>query len=463
MSSFRMWEVFGKAHEGPFCRDQNEYNLKYFFPIMKDVIGKYGIKWDGNTAVNSDDLFADTLWAAAKEFFIRVGVYHQDTHRIMEFTEEEINEVLETLEPEYIVGAGHDQRKLGTRSVEDAIRRPIHLFSPDSNFSTDIHKKACIAYLKEPLLDMLCAPLLEDFMGRKVTSNAPTEIAAAMEHAMNLRDAQRLAGRPDVYTVSVGTAETDQAQIAAAAPSWGVRPQHLDGRMVSILTEMTTNHSMTNKSLHYRTYGNVFGNLAGAIYGGYAGGPEGTLILQTAYNIQGACLYGSMWTLNFPFHLKWQSTTTRELLWLQSSMSQAVARNSKLSFFNNLFANAGPGTEQVYHEAAAHAIAIEPSGGHPWGCATCRNKFTDMATPLESRFYHETARASFKNRLTREKANEICIKLLEKYEDRIPVDNYGKKIQEVYDMDKIIPRREFVDQYKRAKDEIARLGVEFCY
>lgn len=30
-------------------------------------------------------------------------------------------------------------------------------------------------------------------------------------------------------------------------------------------------------------------------------------------------------------------------------------------------------------------------------------------------------------------------------------------------MDKIIPRREFVDQYKRAKDEIARLGVEFCY
>ncbi len=124
-----------------------------------------------------------------------------------------------------------------------------------------------------------------------------------MEHAMNLRDAQRLAGRPDVYTVSVGTAESDQAQIAAANPSWGVRPQHLDGRMVSILTEMTTNSSMTNKALHYRTYGNVFGNLAGAIYGGYAGGPEGTLILQTAYSIQGACLYGTNWTLHFPFHL----------------------------------------------------------------------------------------------------------------------------------------------------------------
>lgn len=463
MSNFRMWEVFGKANDGKFYRDQNEYNIKRFIPVMKDVIKKYEIKWDRETVVNSDDKFADTVWAAAKEFFVRVGVYHQDTHRVMEFTEEEVNEVLASLQPEYMIGAGHDQRRLGVRSIEDKIRRPLHMFSPDANFSTDIHKKACMAYLKEPLLDTLCAPLLEDFMGRKVTSNAPTEVAAAMEHAMNLRDAQRLVGRPDVYTVSVGTAETDQAQIAAANPAWGVRPQHLDGRMVSILTEMTTNNPMLNKSLHYRSYGNVFGNLAGAIYGGYAGGPEGTLILQTAYNIEGACLYGSVWTLNFPFHLKWQSTTTRELLWLQSVLSQALVRNSNLSFFNNLFANAGPGTDQVYYEAAAHALAIEPSGGNPWGCATCRNKFTDHATPLESRFYHETARASFKSRISRERANELVIKLLEKYEDQIPIDNYGKTIQEVFDMDKLIARPEYVDQFKRMKEELAGMGVEYSY
>ena len=463
MSNFRMWEVFGKALDGPFYRDQNEYIIKRFIPIMRDVIKKYEIKWDRETVVNTDDKFADTVWNAAKEFFIRVGVYHQNAHRVMEFSEEEVNEVLESLEPEYTVGAGHDQRRLGIRSVEDGVHRPFHLFSPDANFSTDIHKKACMAYLKEPLLDGLCAPLLEDFMGRKVTSNAPTEVAAAMEHAMNLRDAQRLVGRPDVYTVSVGTAETDQAQIAAANPSWGVRPQHLDGRMVSILTEMTTNSQMLNKSFHYRSYGNVFGNLAGAVYGGYAGGIEGTLILQTAYAIEGACLYGSIWTLHFPFHLRWQSTTTRELLWLQSVLSQAIARNSRLSFFNNLFANAGPGTDQVYYESAAHALAIEPSGGHPWGCATCRNKFTDRATPLESRFYHETARASFRNRISREKANEICIKLLEKYEENIPIDNYGKTIQEVYDMDKIVPRQEYLDQFKRMKEELVELGVEYPY
>ncbi|MGB3995596.1 MAG: monomethylamine:corrinoid methyltransferase, partial [Acetomicrobium sp.] len=73
------------------------------------------------------------------------------------------------------------------------------------------------------------------------------------------------------------------------------------------------------------------------------------------------------------------------------------------------------------------------------------------------------ARASFRNRISREKANEICIKLLEKYEENIPIDNYGKTIQEVYDMDKIVPRQEYLDQFKRMKEELAELGVEYPY
>ena len=463
MSTFRMWEVFAKADDGPFYKDQGEWMIKSFIPNMRRVVKEHNIKYDGKTIVNQDDDLADRVWEAAKDFFVSVGVYNQDTHRVMKFTEREVNEVLYTKRPKYMIGAGHDQRWLQVRAVEDKERRPFHLFSPDANFSTDIHKKACMAYLKEPLLDGLCAPLLEDFMGRKATSQSPTEVAAAMEHAMNLRDAQRLVGRPDVWTVSVGTAESAQAQIAAGNPVWGVRQLHLDGRMVSILTEMTTNNAMLNKSLHYRSYGNVFGNLCGAIFGGHAGGTEGTLVLQTAYNIEGACLYGSCWALNFPFHLKWQSTTTRELLWLQSVLSQAMSRNSNLIFLNNLFANAGPGTEQLYWECANHAIALESSGGNPWGAATCRNKFTDMATPLESRFYHETNEASFKMRLSRAKAEEICQKIMEKYEKLIPIDNYGKHIQEVYDMDRLAPRQEYLDQYERMRDELSKLGVEYAY
>ena len=155
--------------------------------------------------------------------------------------------------------------------------------------------------------------------------------------------------------------------------------------------------------------------------------------------------------------------TTRELLWLQSVLSQAMSRNSNLIFLNNLFANAGPGTEQLYWECANHAIALESSGGNPWGAATCRNKFTDRATPLESRFYHEVSEASFKMRLPRARAEEICQKIMEKYEKLIPTDNYGKTLQEVYDMERLVPRREYLDQYERMRDQLGALGIEFPY
>ena len=52
-------------------------------------------------------------------------------------------------------------------------------------------------------------------------------------------------------------------------------------------------------------------------------------------------------------------------------------------------------------------------------------------------------------RLTRAKAEEICQKIMEKYEKLIPIDNYGHRIQEVYDMERIVPRQEYLDQYNR--------------
>jgi len=463
MSTFRMWEVFEKAQTGPYCRDQNTYMLNYFIPEMRRVIKKYNIEWDRKNPINLNDATADAVWNAAKEFFISVGVYHQDTHRIMQFSEDEVNETLATCQPRYMVGAGHDQRVIGVRKVEDKKTRPFLLFSPDMSYSSDIHKRACMAYLKEPLIDGICAPLLEDFMGNKIRSSSPLEIAGAMEHAMNLRDAMRLVGKPDIYSVSVGTAESNGAQIAAANKEWGVRPSHYDGRMVSILTELTTNDAMLNKAMHYRSYGNVFGNLCGAIYGAYAGGVEGTAVLQTVYNIQGACLYGAQWSLCFPFHMKWQTNTGKEMLWILSVNSQAVARNSNLIFLESLFANAGPGTDLVYYEAAAHALTVETSGANIWGAGTCRNKFCDRATPLESRLFMETAFASYKNRMSLDQANDIVLQLLEKYESHIPEDHYGYKIQEVYDMDKVVPRQEFIDQYKKIKGELSAMGIGFVY
>lgn len=65
--------------------------IKSFIPNMRRVIKEYNIKYDGKTIVNCDDDLADRVWAAAKDFFVSVGVYNQDTHRVMQFSEREVN------------------------------------------------------------------------------------------------------------------------------------------------------------------------------------------------------------------------------------------------------------------------------------------------------------------------------------------------------------------------------------
>lgn len=39
----------------------------------------------------------------------------------------------------------------------------------------------------------------------------------------------------------------------------------------------------------------------------------------------------------------------------------------------------------------------------------------------------------------------------------------AKRSEEVYDMEKITPRQEYVDRHKRMRDELNKLGVEFAY
>jgi len=50
------------------------------------------------------------------------------------------------------------------------------------------------------------------------------------------REATRRVGRPGIFLQSVGTAETDTAQIAASNPIWGERLS--DGRFVPSIAEL---------------------------------------------------------------------------------------------------------------------------------------------------------------------------------------------------------------------------------
>ncbi len=456
---FRMWEILERARTGPFCEDE-AFTMQRFMPKMQEVIRKYGIEYDPATPIPRDDSLADAVWQAGLEFFLEVGVLCVDTHRILTFEEREVREALYLIPGRYLVGEGKDGCWLERRDVEDD-KPPFVIFSPDISCDEELFLPMCVAYLKEPLANGFCAPILEESMGLKIKAKTPSELAGSMEHAMSLREAARLVGRPGVFLVAAGTAESDVGQVSVSQSPWGVRTT--DSRLVGGLTELKVDNALLNKVAHYQQFGCFTGSLTGPIFGGYAGRAEGTAVLQVAYHLMGLLVHQAHYQMNFPFHIHYTSGTSRELLWVSSASHQAVARNSKIISVSNGFLNAGPATEMVLFEAAAHAMASTVSGANLWEAAPARNKHKNRATPLEARMAAEVGHAVANMKLTRQEANGLLLKVLARYEDRIADAPLGSEFQECYDVATSLPRREYLDLYSRVRNELAALGLEFPY
>ena len=87
----------------------------------------------------------------------------------------------------------------------------------------------------------------------------------------------------------------------------------------------------------------------------------------------------------------------------------------------------------------------------------------NYGTPLECRFAAEVGHSVTKMNMTREEANEIVNKLLNKYENDIPTAPEGKPFQKLYDMKELVPTQEYLDQYYKLKEDIAKMGIDFIY
>ncbi|UCF91126.1 MAG: monomethylamine:corrinoid methyltransferase [Desulfobacterales bacterium] len=456
---YRIWEILQRSHTGPFC-EEKDFMPKIFAPKLKEIVKKYAIKYDPQTPVPADNDLADRVWQAGWELFREVGLYNTDTNRIIKVAEDEIKEALYTAKGEYWVGAGKDAVLWKHRRVEDEAP-PFCIFSPDITVNENLHHSMCLAYLKEPLLDGICAPILEEAAGQLIRSAGPTEISGCIQHIYNLRLAARQVGRPGVFLVAVGTAEHDSGQIAVSDNEWGVRTT--DARLVGSLSEFMTADTLLNRVVHYAQYGCYTGNLTGPIYGGWCGGSEGIAVSLVAYTLSGLCIHGAHFSQHFPFHLHWGSNSTRELLWPIAVAGQAMARNSKLLYTSNGFANAGPMTEMLFYETACHALVSTVSGWHLWEMASTRNKYRNRATPMEARLGMEVGHAAARQGLTREQANALALKLLSRYEDQAADAPRGKEYQECYDVAQALPTQEHFDMYRQVKDELAALGIDFPY
>jgi len=451
-------DIYERALKGPIMTEK-DFDMKLFMPILNKVVKAYGIQYDRENPIPSDDRAADNLFNAALEFMSQVGVYCQDTNRVIQFTRAEVLEAIKEAPGRCLAGEGKDAGVFGMRKPDDRKVPWLHVGSgivaTTEEMATNlIESYGCIAEANS-----ISISALDSIRGIPVMAGSPAELYAAIRGVKIGREALRRAGRPGLPIMNlISTAAAAVTTIAASAPQFGLRPT--DGWLVGAISEMKIDFGAMNKVAYLLNWGANIGAESSPILGGYCGGPAGTAVVSTAYVLMGLLVHRGSYQLTFPVHFKYGCSTPRDVLWAVSASCQAASRNIPMPVIWLGYIAGGPNTKIFFYESAAYLLCTVTSGApsaqtpHP-----AKAVKIDGITPMEAKFGVEMAKAASK--FDRQKANELVIRLLEKYESQIETAPTGSKYQECYDIITGKPSQEYLWLYNEVKEELTRMGIIF--
>lgn len=454
-----MLDIYERAVNGPIMTEK-EFDMKIFLPNLKDVVKKYDIRYDKENPVPSDDAAADNLFEAGVEFMTRIGVFCQGTNRVMQFTEDEIRQVIKEAPGKCFAGEGKDAGILGMRTPDEANYPWFHngtgiAFSSEEFMTNMIEGCASIAEINS-----ISFPALVSIRGLPSLGGTPAEFFAAIRGINIGMQAIKRAGRPGLPVLNlISSSTTTQSTIAASAPQFGCRPT--DGWLCGPVAEFKLDFGVMTKIAYLHSSGCLVGAETAPILGGYCGGPDGTVVASTAYIIMGLMVLNANYQLHFPFHFMFGCTTTRDVIWVNSMSCQAASRNIPIPVVWDPYCAAGPNTKMFMYETAAYLLSVVPSGAagfetsHP-----AKGVMVDGFTPMESRWNVEMGKAASK--IKRTDANELVNHLLKKYESRIDNPPQGSKYQQCYDVVTGKPHESYVRLYNEVKEELADMGIPFA-
>ncbi len=272
----------------------------------------------------------------------------------------------------------------------------------------------------------------------------------------------RRAGRPGMpMSIAPGSSATATAAVSVINEDHGVRRG--DFLYAAMLTEMKTDFDRLTRAVAARESGLHVNTLLAPMIGGWAGRVEGAAIAGVAECLLAAAAYSATIVTNHPVHIRLKNgaTTHRQTLWVESVVGQALSRNTNLPIGQNVFLDARAGTLEILYEAAVNGIVAVSSGQHvgagPSGVVGGED--INMISPLEARMMGEASRAA--TGMSRKLANEIAGYCLEKYEPTIGNAPRGRRFQELYDIERMVPCDDWYGMFETVKADLKNHGVPF--
>ena len=446
--------IVKRSEDGPYMKEADfERALS---KRTGELVTHYGLKFNPQTPVPSDDAMADRLYQAGVDLFVDMGVFNQSTERRILFSRSEAEELVGKTRSTLVLGVGKDAVTMRHREIESNTPATV-LSGPTGTPCTEkYHPLILLSCAQEPLVDMLGAGSVSTYMGHPIIPGTPLEILGARRDAVVARDAVRKAGRPGMHISDVAVPLTCQGKMAAVDPEYGLRKS--DAFLVSQMVELKTNYDQLSRVAYLQGIGMHIVDLMTPLIGGLGGGAEGTAVVTIACHILGVALYDASYHMMSHTHMRYVNNTDRMGLWMQSIVGQALSRNTPIPGLNDIYCVSGAGAEELLWEVAAGAVAGTPSGMNMQG-AGCTGGFkADHTSGLEARFIAEVSHACLG--MTRQHANELVLELLSHYEKTFTEPNRGLPFPEVYDENTVEPKEPWLEKYHNVREAMIKMGLD---
>ena len=449
--------VLDRAHSGPVC-ETFKWDTEVIPRSIAANLKKYDLLKTCNpdTPVNQDLELADRYFRAAVDTAVDVGMLCLDTHRVIKFSREEIEQGMKDAPSEFSLGEGKDIAVFKHRKISDPTK-PIWICPLSIAVSEELFVPLVEGIARVPEVDVIEGPSFEKLWGSNLRAGSPYELLAGKLQAQRNDVALARAGREGMGRFCVGTAPTHYGVLGSYGNPGGFKPER-DIVIILNPVEMKTTYECLHKLAQaYNCDGLVYAG-SWSMIGGYVGGPEGATLSCIACTLLMYNVFQASNGASFPYDMKYMGNCGRNALWSLSTVFQALSRNTHICANSVLNQTAGPVTDMLLYESAVGMMNLAVSGATSCtGTRTAGGKYSNYITPLEIKFAGEVFKKTAG--LDLEKANDIANRLLPAYEKKLGTQPKGKSFPECYDVKSLTPCDEWVGVYERVKDNVIKAGM----
>ena len=448
-----------KAYKGPII-PMKEWDTKIIPKTIKGILKAHNLMGtlDEENPINTDPALADEFFKAGWELALELGLYCEDTERVIRVDEEDLYESLRNYPAYHILGEGQDEVIMKPRKPEDPYP-PLLAASLGIVCTEDKYVPLVEGLVKyNKLVDVLHGPTLATVFGRPIRSGTPYETLAGNLESHLKHEALWRAGRPGMACTGVNSAVTEYGHLGGVADVAG------RGNVCQSLcpVELKCTFSNFHRNIAGLNYGQKLRTGGFSYIGGYAGRPEGAALSCIANDLLITTILQADYVSSYVYDIQLFGNCGRKAVWANSVSTQAVSRNTNLMRNKIVNETAGPCTEMFMYEAAVglmnHCVSGASKTTQP---RSAGGRFTDYITPMEAwwcgNVFKSCAGMSLKQ------ANEIAKKILPKYEFKLGSQNGGPDkglpVDECFDLANHVPKENYRQLYTKVRNELIDLGM----